>query len=88
MEKVHLYQDIINILNQDPTKDIDKHKINAFIHFDVKFFFLTIRTGLRSYPDFIIIPRFLFSYQQKKLKFWYLLHAKMLESNYVSVCGS
>ena len=30
---IHLCEDIFNILNRDPTKDITKDKINGFIEF-------------------------------------------------------
>ena len=38
---INLYQDILKILNREPTKDITKDKISSFIDFKVKsgFFF-------------------------------------------------
>ena len=33
---IHLYQNILKILNQDPTKYITKDEGNAFIEFNVK----------------------------------------------------
>ena len=41
-----LYQDILNILNYNPIKDITKNKINAFIEFKVYFKYLYIPSAL------------------------------------------
>ena len=85
-----LYQDILTISNCDPRKYITNDKINAFVEFkmfpnisieDLHWVFVTHILQINK--------NILVCYQPKTPQvFWYSFHDKMVDAQYVSVCGS